>query len=130
MATDVKIRFRSFLPGGGFDSSGNPKQGKTRVVGELDVTSYSGQGGEPLSAADLGLSTIDAITLRNADEASGNLGGTGEAFRRDVIYSKTTGHFYLFTVDGVGDWDDLQAAQTETLEFVAEGDSAHDVELT
>ena len=130
MASDIKVRFKSFLPGGGYDSSGNAKQGKTRVVGEIDVTSYSGQGGEPLSATDLGLSTIDAISLRNADEASGNLGGTGEAFRREVIYTKSTGHFYLFNVDGAGAWDDLAAAQTETLEFVAEGDSAADVELT
>jgi hypothetical protein len=129
MATDVKIRFRSFLPGGGFDSSGNAKQGKTRVVGEVDVTSYDGGEGEPLKPVDVGLNAIDAITLRNAEEISGGLSG-GDASRRGVVYAKGSGHFYLFTTDGAGTITPLASGGTETIEFVAEGDSAHDVELT
>ena len=62
MANDVKIRFRSFLPGAGFDSAGNPKQGKTRVVGQVAVTSYAS--GESLSAQDVGLSSIDFMELK------------------------------------------------------------------
>lgn len=130
MANDVKVRFQSYLPGAGKDSSGGAKQGKTRVVGEVDVTSYSGQGGEPFNPVDVGLTTIDAISLRVADENSGNLGGTGEAFIRHVSYTKSTGHFYLFNVDGAGAWNDVASAATETLEFDALGDSAADVELT
>jgi hypothetical protein len=56
-------------------------------------------------------------------------GGVGSARTRHVTYSKSTGHFYLFHVDGAGAWDDLAASETENLEFVVEGDSAHDVEL-
>lgn len=128
MASDVKIRFRSFLPGGGFDSSGNPKQGKTRVVGEVAVTSYVGSSGEPLSAIDVGLSAVDAITLRVSEEAAGDF--SGHALTRGAVYAKGSGHFYLFTVDTDGDRVGYTAAATETVEFVAEGDSAHDVELT
>ncbi len=132
MANDVKIRFRSFLPGAGFDSSGSAKQGKTRVVGEIDVTAYSGGDGEPLNPVDVGLTVIDHINLRVADENSGALSaaaGGGMAPMRDVSYTKSTGHFYLFTVNSDGQIGVLSNA-TESLEFDAFGDSAHDVELT
>ena len=125
MAKDVKVRFQHFLPGAGFDSSGNPKQGKTRVTGEIDVTSYSGEQGEPLTATDLRLANIDAVTLRVADAMQGDSTGT----ERQVLYTKSTGHFYLHLIDAGGIKTQVAAAQTETLEFVAEGDSAHDVEL-
>jgi hypothetical protein len=134
MAIDVKPRFRSFLPGAGFDSSGNPKQGKTRVVGQVDVTAYSGGGGEPFNAVDIGLTTIDSITLRVADENSGAMsdaGGVGSARTRHVSYAKSTGHFYLYFMDGAGSkLPGVGTADTETLEFDAFGDSASDVELT
>jgi hypothetical protein len=133
MAHDVKIRFRSFLPGGGFDSSGNAKQGKTRVVGRIEVTAYDGGEGEPLKPVDVGLSAIDALTLRVEDENSGAMsdaGGVGSAHTRHVTYAKTTGHFYLFSSDGAGSKIPGADNNTENVEFVAEGDSAHDVELT
>lgn len=126
MAIDVKPRFKSFLPGAGHDSSGNPKQGKTRVVGEIDVTSYSGENGEPLKAADIGLTTIDSINLRVADAIQGDSTGT----ERQVLFAKSTGHFYLHTIDAAGAKTQVAAAATETLEFDAFGDSAEDVELT
>lgn len=126
MANNVNIRFRSFLPGGGFDSSGDAKQGKTRVVGAVNVTSYSGEGGEPFSARDVGLSTIDSINLRVADAIQGDSTGT----ERQVLYAKSTGHFYLHTIDGAGAKTRVASAATETVEFDAMGDSAHDVELT
>jgi hypothetical protein len=126
MAKDVRIRFRSFLPGAGFDSAGNPKQGKTRVVGEVDVTNYGGGEGEGLTALDVGLANIDSLHLRVNDEASGDL----DANLRSVSYTKSTGHFYLWTIaPDTGIISGVAQAGTETLEFVAEGDSAHDVEL-
>jgi hypothetical protein len=127
MANDVKIRFRSYLPGGGFDASGGAKQGKTRVVGEIDVTAYQGQGGEPLSAIDIGLNVIDSISLRVADEASGD---NVTADMRAVVYTKSTGHFYLFKTEDDGAKGQVAKLATETLEFDALGDSAADVELT
>jgi hypothetical protein len=123
MANDVKIRFRSFLPGAGFDSAGNPKQGKTRVVGSVGVTSYGS--GEPLSAQDVGLSSIDFMDLRVSDAT----GAAGGANYRQALYVKSVGEFYLNLISSTGVADQYSPAATETLEFVAEGDSAHDIEL-
>lgn len=129
MAKSISIRHRSFLPGAGRDSSGAPKQGKTRVVGVISVTSYSGGGGEPLKARDLGLSNTDFVQLRVSDEASGDMSGAASAPVRGVTYSKSTGHFYLWLQDDDGEKTFVATAGTETVEFVAEGDSVQDVEL-
>lgn len=131
MAHDVKIRFRSYLPGGGFDSAGAPKQGKMRVIGEVDVTSYEGGSGEPFGPEAVGLTAIDSMKLRVADENTGDLShatGAGLAPMRDVSYTKSTGHFYLYKRNDE-DWGVYASGDTETLEFEAFGDSAHDVEL-
>lgn len=125
MANDVRIRFRSFLPGGGFDSAGDPKQGKTRVVGTITVTDY-GRGGEALSPQDVALSNIDAISLRVPDQ-TGDPSGTRE---RVVLYSQSADQFYLIQTTTAGVPVEYAEAATETIEFVAEGDSAGDVELT
>lgn len=125
MANDVKIRFKSFLPGAGFDSAGAAKQGKTRVVGEVAVTSYA-RAGETLGPVDVGLSAIDSITLRVADDTGDPSGSTS----REVKFDKSVGQFYLVTRGEGGTTTEYAAAATETIEFVAEGDSAHDVELT
>lgn len=127
MAIDITTRFKSFLPGAGFDSAGGPKQGKTRVVGIIDVTSYDGEEGEPLSAVDVGLTTIDSLTIRVRDQIDGSFPG---ARNRDALYSQSTGHFYLLTRVATGVALGVVAGSTETLEFVAEGDGAQDVELT
>ncbi len=124
MANDVKIRFKSHLPGGGFNSSGDPKQGKTRVVGEIDVTSYVH--GENLSAIDIGLTAIDSISLRIADET----GSAGAQTNREVLYVKSVAQFYVNTVSQAGVKLGATGAGTETIEFDALGDSAEDVELT
>lgn len=126
MASDIKKRFSSFLPGGGFDSAGNPKQGKTRVVGLIDVTSYAGGGGESLSAIDVGLSTIDSIKLRPVNEVPG---GDGK-HKREAVYASDSNTFYLLNVDAAGSRTHEAAAAAIEVEFVVEGDSAHDVELT
>lgn len=132
MAKSISIRHRSFLPGAGRDSSGAPKQGKTRVVGVITVSSYGGGSGEPLKARDVGLSSIDFIQLRVSDENTGELSATaggGAAPTREVSYTKSTGHFYLWQENSDGQKAGLALAGTETVEFVAEGDSVHDVEL-
>jgi len=132
MAKSVSFRYRSFLPGAGFDSSGSPKQGKTRVVGVITVSSYSGGDGEPLSANDLGLSAIDAINIRVSDGNTGAMSAAaagGIAPIRQVTYTKSTGHFYLFNIDADGLLTPIASAATETVEFDAFGDSAMDVEL-
>ena len=62
MAKTVQIRSRSWLPDAGYNSSGDPKQGKQRVVANVAVTSYTANG-EPFVAKDVGLTTIDNINV-------------------------------------------------------------------
>ncbi len=66
MAFDVKTRIRGSLDGwgaaGGRTSSGGAASSKIVVVGEINITSYTG-GGEPITAADLGLTNLDCILL-------------------------------------------------------------------
>ena len=123
MARTVATRFRSSLPGSGFDSAGNAKQGKRRVVGSISVTSYAG--GELLSAADVGLSAIDFISIKHTEEAST---ATGKG-QRAVLYNHSTSDFYIVQVIGAG-IEALPTGTTHALRFEAVGDSADDVELT
>lgn len=126
MAKSIKTRFRKFLPGAGFDSNGSPVQGKTRVVGLVDVTSYTGGAGEPLTPRDLGLTAIDALTLRVKNEVPG---GDGK-HSREAVYADDTERFYLVNVNAAGSRTHFAGAATAEVEFDAFGDSAHDVELT
>lgn len=124
MARTIKTRVRSALPGAGFDSAGNAKQGKRRVTGSISVTSYA-NGGESLTPADLGLSTIDFIKLEHEDQAAGTE-GKGV---RTVPYCFSTSDFYI--VQDIG----LSGAQpatgtTHTVYFDAVGDALDGIELT
>ena len=124
MSRTIQTRFRSALPGGGFDASGAAKQGKRRVVGQITVTSY-GTGGESLTANDIGLSTIDFVTIRHNDQAAGKEGRDA----RIVNYCFSTSDFYIQQISGAG----VQNAATgtsHTLQFDATGDSADAPELT
>lgn len=123
MANDVKIRFRSFLPGSGVDSGGNNKQGKTNVRGRIEVTSYS-RGGESLTPADVGLTRIDDLTLTLEEPISGS--DPAES-RRSVGYSRSAQEFYINT--GGPTEGELAAGTAVNLSFDAFGDSAHDIEL-
>jgi len=54
-----KVLHRSHVPGtAGFDNAGNPKQGKVRVIGEFDITSYTA-GGEVIAPSKLGVESLD-----------------------------------------------------------------------
>ena len=130
MANDIKVRFRTFLPGAGFDSAGGAKQGKTRVVGRIAVTSYT-KGGEAFNPVDVGLTAIDHIDLR-VNEQTGSPSAQTE---RSAIYSPSANQFYLVIDSLTGAATgakrvEYDLADTETLTFVAEGDSAADIELT
>jgi len=123
MARSIRETFRQYLPGAGKDTLGNPKQGKTRVVGEISVTSYT-SGGEALSPRDFGLTRIDWMNLRVRNAVA------GPASRRIAEYSQSDDVFYLYEVSNTGGADQYTAAATETVEYSAEGDSAYDVELS
>lgn len=120
MSTDVKIRFRSFLPGAGHDSSGNARQGKTNVRGVIEVTNYT-RGGETLTPADLGLSTIDDLVLTHREPVSSPDPAAGV---RRVVYSYSAQQFYI-----IRDTVEEAATADPVISFDAFGDSSHDVEL-
>lgn len=128
MANDVKIRFRSYLPGAGVDSAGEPKQGKTRVCGLIDVTSYTGPIGEPMTPIELGLSTIDTLQMRVVNSVPGNDG----KHARECVYADDSERFYLINVSAAGVRTNYPAGASgaAVVEFDVFGDSAHDVELT
>lgn len=118
MARTIAIRFKRPHPGVGFDSAGNPKQGKVEVCGSISVTTYSA-GGESLTPRDIGLSTIDWIDLNHANQAGGQQGSES----RNVLYNFATQDFYIR--EGVAPAN----AGSHTVVFLAAGDSASDVEL-
>jgi len=120
MPRTVKPTFKQWIPGAGRTTGGIPVQGKTRTVGRISVTTYEGDG-EPLKPSDVGLSTIDHISLKVVEEF-------GNTVVREAVYSASAQQFYVFeilTTSGV--YQDANA--TNELSFVAEGDSAMDVEL-
>ncbi len=123
MASDFTIKYRQFLPGGGFDSTGAPVQGKTKIVGSVSVTSYARP--EALSPTDVGLTTIDSIQLRVGNQS----GHPSASNRREALYNQASDQFYLITISSVGAVLEYAAAATETVEFEVFGDSAHNVEL-
>lgn len=122
MARTIKVKSRSALPGTGFDSAGNPKQGKRKVVGTLAVTSYTSVG-ESLTPADLGLAVIDFITINHADQAAGTEGRGS----RWVNYANTTSDFYI--MQQVGTTEVAATGGTHSLIFTAEGDALDGIEL-
>lgn len=123
MARVIRVRSRSALPGTGFDSAGNPKQGKRKVVGALAVTSYTNVG-ESLTPADLGLSVLDFISINHSDQAADSEGGGS----RWVNYNNTSSDFYI--MEQVGAAEVAATGTTHSLVFQAEGDALDGIELT
>ena len=66
MAIDVKIRSHTSLLQGGYGATGAASNSKSVVVGNIDITSYT-TNGEPLTAKDLGLLTIDGLFVSVID---------------------------------------------------------------
>lgn len=117
MSNTVQIRYRQPLAGG-FNGNGNPVQGKQNVRGRITVTSAAM--GESLTPSDLGLTTIDDLTL-TVTEAVG--GGTGSQ-PRVAVYSHASQEFYILQ-----DQDTVNTkGKNFVLSFDAFGDSAANVE--
>lgn len=106
MSNTVSIRNRSALPGGGFDSAGNPKQGKRRVVGAIAVTSYSGAESFAPSAA--GLTAFDYVNINHVNQS-----------KHVVRWNSATNDFYI----------NPAGSGTHTLQFDVVGDELAGVEL-
>ncbi len=118
MARTVKQRFHRPLPGGGFDSNGNPRQGKVEVRGVISVTTYAA-GGESLTPTDLGLGTIDWIDLKHEEQAGGKEGSE----TREVLYNFATQDFYIREAGAPAN------AGAHELRYNAFGDTVRDAEL-
>jgi len=118
MSNTVAIRYRSYLPGSGFDSNGSPVQGKQQVVGVITVT--SAVAGESLPPSKIGLSTIDYIDLKVQQGVGGQNGQP-----RTAEYEYGAQEFYLFedndTTNLIGD--------SVTVRFNAFGDSTFNAEF-
>ena len=125
MAKTVQVRFRSFLPGSGFNSGGSPVQGKQEVHGQITVTNYS-RGGEGLTPADVGLTTIDHLDLQLSEPLTGPDPGQGS---RQVYYSNSAQEFYITVTSQAGVPAEIAGTADPVLTFHAKGDSAQDVEL-
>jgi hypothetical protein len=123
MSNTVQIRRREALPGGGFDASGSPRQGKRKVTGQISVTSYA-VGGESLPPSAVGLAAIDFISLRHNDQAASTQGKEP----RLVNYNLSTQDFYISQITGTGSVG-AATGSSHTLQFIAEGDAQDGVEL-
>lgn len=118
MSINVKPRFHRPLPGGGRDSNGNPKQGKVEVRGVISVSSYD-RGGESLTPADLGLTTIDWIDLKHEEQAGGKEGSE----TREVLYNFSSQDFYIREAGSPAN------AGSHEVRFNAFGDTVREAEL-
>jgi hypothetical protein len=118
----VKTRFKRYLPGAGFTNTGTVVQGKVEMWGRIDIAAYT-PGGEPLTAAQLGLTTLDHISFTSITPDSAAAAPAGAIYDWGagtvLVYSN------LSTDAGAGQLGAAAAALT----FHAVGDSAMNVEL-
>lgn len=121
MAFDLKEQGRVRLPGG-FTTGGVAKNEKVMIWGDVHITAYTA-GGEPVSAADFGLQTIDAIFLSVRDVD-------------DTLPDATNVHVatYDYGAEQILAWDGATAVvvpnASAQLKFLAIGDAVAGVELT
>ena len=122
MAIDVRTLSRTPLLECGHKLDGVVSNTKTMVTGDIDITTYTG-GGEPVTAADIGLETIDFITFDILD-VDGTVASVSQHMR--AAYDYGAGQIVLH--DGnVGAAESTANAQVR---FIAFGDSAAAPELT
>lgn len=149
----IRTRYRSFLPGAGFSGSGAAKQGKTNIRGQIQIVDYV-RGGTALTAVELGLDTVDDLTLTLIEPVRGP---EPTQSLRNVVYSHTAQEFYVVenlhdfhqfylaagagqsegfgplgggNIVKIGELVEIAADSDFTLSFDVFGDSAHNVELT
>lgn len=126
MAKTVKVLSRTTKNKGGFDSNGVAKQDKVEVSGIINVSSYTANG-EPLSAADVGLATID--TIHFDVESVNNAGTVPVATAIPLAAYDRTGARVIIVSDHGTDTP-VVTGEAAVVRFVATGDSAHVAELT
>ena len=124
MAYTLQIRSRTWLPGQGFDSSGNAVQGKQMLTGTITISSYT-TGGESVEPKDLGLSTVDHATWQvvNANDATVPVATTPFT----ATYNGTGNLLFINT--NASTQAEATSTQTAVVNFTVIGDSAHNAEL-
>ncbi len=116
MAIDVTIRSHTSLHQGGYTATGAASNSKSVVVGNIDITAYTASG-EPLTAKDLGLLTIDGIYVTVLD-VDGNVPTATNI--HNLGYDHTSELLLLFD----GNAGTTDATSNAEVRFVAFGDSA------
>ena len=122
MAIDVTIRSHTALLQGGFGAAGTASSSKSIVVGNIDITTYTGSG-EPLVAKDLGLLTIDGLYVTVLD-----VDGNVPTATNIHMWGYDHGEELLLLYDGSA--GTVDATSNAEVKFVAFGDSARAPELT
>lgn len=121
MAIDVRTFYRGALAGqrhaaGGHTSSGAAANAKTVVIGDINITTYTADG-EPVTAADFGLETLDCVLLEvvTVDTATADT---------SVVHVVN----YDYSAQQILCWDGANgttvAGSTARVRFAAFGDSA------
>jgi hypothetical protein len=118
---DVKIHFKTAIPGGGYTDAGAAKNQKTLVIGELTGTYVAS--GYVVKPQDFGLDVIDHIsfTCELINAVAGTAAEPKYAFR-DV----TNGTIFHMDLDN----QEATAGQATVATFFAVGDGAAAPELT
>jgi hypothetical protein len=112
--TTRKELFRSRVVGAGWDSSGNPVQGKDIVVGVLSGAYVDG--GIQMAATDMGLTTVDYVMFRVTTPAVDADGAHEGAFNGSLLF------IYDETSAEIGATDFVT-------QYIAVGDGARQVDL-
>lgn len=122
MAIDVRIRSITALTSGGKDIGGNASNDKAMVVGDIDITTYTASG-ELVSAAALGLRTIDTLHISVVD-----VDGTVASATQILGWGYDRATDLLLLLDGNGGVTD--AGSNAQVRFVATGNTAAAPNLT
>jgi hypothetical protein len=122
MAYDAVLLYKQNLPGGGFNTTGVPQQGKVLVVYRLNITLYT-TGGESFTARDIGLENVDYIQF---DVESANNAATqpGTGAMLEAGWDRTNN---LLVVD-VNETE-VTTTEAAVVRVLAVGDTAATAEL-
>lgn len=126
MAKNVRVTFKGTVPGVGQTTAGIAINKKTLVAGRIGVTSYTASG-ESLLPEDLGLETVDVLTL---DVESVNNAATVPASGAIPLAAwDRSSNLLIVNIDHGADTA-VTTGQACVVRFVAVGDSSLAPELT
>lgn len=122
MAIDVRTLSRTTLHETGRTASGAVSNTKTMVTGDLDITTYTASG-EPIVAADFGLTVIDAIFFEVLD-SDGTVTSVSQLI--NITYDRTNELLLIWD----GNAGVTVTGSNAQARFLAFGDSSTAPELT